>query len=135
MKFKAACIAASLSLAGLAVAHHSTAMFDMTRKIEIKGTVLKFEWTNPHTWIQLQVPDAVKGTSAEWSIEAPAVAGLQRAGWRADSLKKGDSITVFVHPLKAGGPGGALFEVVKADGTHLPQTIIQKLRDQSGKKY
>jgi hypothetical protein len=128
-------IVASALIASAALAHHSTAMFDMKQKIALRGTVVKFEWSNPHIWIQRLVPDEKGGASTEWSIEAPAVAGLARAGWRADTLKKGDVITVYLHPLKAGGPGGAMNEVVMADGRHLVQTIIQKIRDESGKKY
>jgi hypothetical protein len=114
-------------------AHHSFAMFDLTRKLELKGIVADFEWSSPHIWIQLLVPDAEKGTSTEWSIEAPSIPGLVRLGWRADSLKKGDRITVYVHPLKAGGPGGALQDVILENGKHLGQTTGQVGRDGSGK--
>jgi hypothetical protein len=134
MKLNSAALLLLLALPALGSAHHSFAMFDLTKKIELKGTVAAFEWSSPHVWIQLIVPDAATGTATEWSIEAPSIPGLVRLGWRADSLKKGDRVTVYVHPLRAGGPGGALQDVILADGRHLGQTSGQLSRDQSAKR-
>jgi hypothetical protein len=80
------------------------------------------------------VPDATTGKSVEWSIEAPSIPGLVRLGWRADSLKRGDQITALIHPLKAGGPGGALQDLILPTGKHLGQTTGQVSRDQSPRK-
>jgi Family of unknown function (DUF6152) len=124
-----------LAMPALANAHHSFAMFDLSQKLELKGTVAAFEWSSPHIWIQLVVPDSATGQSTEWSIEAPSIPGLVRLGWRADSLKKGDRVTVYVHPLRAGGPGGALQDLILADGRHLGQTTGQVSRDQSAKSH
>jgi Family of unknown function (DUF6152) len=123
---------ACLALPPQLSAHHSFAMFDLTRKIELKGTVLAFEWSSPHIWIQLLVHDAASNADTEWSVEAPSIPGLMRLGWRADSLKYGDHVTLYIHPLKAGGPGGALQDAILPDGHHLGQTSGQVGRDGSG---
>lgn len=121
----------TMAAAGVAHAHHSFAMFDGSKKMELHGTVVKFEWTNPHVWIQLLADDPAGGAPKEWSIECPAINGLGRSGWTSRTLKEGDKITVFIHPLREGGPGGALAEVVLADGQHLGQTQQQIARDES----
>jgi len=121
----------TIAAVGVAHAHHSFSMFDGSKKIELHGTVVKFEWTNPHVWIQLLVDDPAGGAPKEWSIECPAVNGLARSGWTSRTLKVGDEITVFIHPLHAGGPGGALADAVLADGQHLGRTQQQIARDES----
>jgi hypothetical protein len=130
----AAAAAAAVTLtAGIPVAaHHSFSMFDGSKKIRVSGVVREFQWTNPHIWIELGVPDA-NGRMTNWSIEAPAVNGLARAGWNSRSLKAGDRVSVDIHPLRSGGPGGALVLVTFADGRTLGQTAIQRNRDSSGR--
>jgi hypothetical protein len=121
-----------LSTAQVVWGHHSFAMFDGTKKIALTGTVKKMEWSNPHVWIQLLVPDPNGGPEKEWSIEAPAINGLARVGWTSKSLQPGDKVTIYIHPLRNGEAGGALQDVVLANGQHLGKTEIQKSRDQSG---
>ena len=99
---------AGLVLAALpAGAHHSFAMFDFTRTVTIHGTVKEFQWTNPHTWIQLMVVDS-SGKEAEWSIEASSAITMSRQGWTRAALKPGDHVVVVIHPLKDGTRGGSL---------------------------
>jgi hypothetical protein len=93
-----------------AFAHHSFAMFDNQKNVTIEGTVKEFQWTNPHSWIQLMVKDA-SGKEAEWSIEGGSPNGLTRAGWKRTSIKPGDKATVVIHPLKDGSEGGSLVQV------------------------
>jgi len=77
-----------------AAAHHSfTGVFDLSKRIELKGTVVKFEFVNPHGWVTLDVPGA-DGKTAQWRVEVPNPNMLLRLGWRKDSLKAGDQITV-----------------------------------------
>jgi hypothetical protein len=112
MKFRsglAAAVVLALSMSA-AVAHHSFAMFDSQKTITLEGTIKEFQWTNPHTWIQLLVQDA-SGKEVEWSIEGGSVNGLARAGWKRTLLKAGDKATVVIHPLKDGNPGGSLVTV------------------------
>jgi hypothetical protein len=103
-------------VAGPAFAHHSFAMFDDKKVMTLRGTVKEFQWTNPHTWIQLNVRGE-GGAVQEWSIEGGSVNSLSRQGWKRNTLKVGDEITVMVHPLKSGDPGGSFMSAVFADGS------------------
>jgi hypothetical protein len=105
----------ALLLPALTIAHHSFAMFDTTRTVELSGTVRGFEWTNPHIWIQIMV-DSSAGTQQQWSIEGPSPNRLAREGWKSSTLRPGDKITVFSNPLRNGEPGGSLVRVRFPDG-------------------
>lgn len=101
-----------------ALAHHSFAMFDREKEVTLQGVIKEFQWTNPHTWVQLLVtgPD---GKVVEWSIEGTSPNGLKRQGWRSDALKSGDKVTAVIHPLRNGDPGGSLVTVTLENGTVL----------------
>lgn len=101
-----------------AAAHHSDAMFASDKEVVLNGTVKEFQYTNPHSWIQLVVP-AAAGEAVEWSIETAAPIVLLRAGIKPTALQPGDKITLRAHPLKDGKAGGSLIDVKKADGTTL----------------
>lgn len=107
--------AGALGIASVAGAHHSFSMFIMEKEVTIKGTVRDFQWTNPHIWIQVIVPDA-DGKTTEWSIEGNSPSTLSRQGWTKRSLKAGEPITVIVHPMRDGSPGGSIVKVITADG-------------------
>jgi len=111
----------STVLAGLAapaLAHHSFAMFEREKYVSVTGTVSEYEWTNPHVWIHVKAPDA-QGKMVEWGFEMQSIAQDSRAGWRADTVKPGDKITIEYHPLKDGTRGGQLTSAVLANGTRL----------------
>jgi hypothetical protein len=99
-------------------AHHSFAPFDLARDITLKGTIREVQFTNPHVWLQVLVPNG-KGGQTEWSIEAGAPGMLLRTGWKINSLKPGDAVTVVTHPAKSGAPTGSLVSVTTADGRTL----------------
>lgn len=97
MKFKllSGLALSSALLAGGAVAHHSfTAEFDGDKPKQLTGIVTKVEWTNPHVWIYLNVKDAATGETANWGAELGPPHGLQRNGWRRDTLQIGTQISV-----------------------------------------
>jgi hypothetical protein len=96
-------------------AHHSFAMFDQTRTVTIKGQVAQFQWTNPHAFIELNVPNG-SGGNDRWSIELNSPNNLTRQGWRRSSLKPGETVTVTLNPLRNGKKGGLFKQVVFADG-------------------
>ena len=112
-----------LSIAGLAYAHHGfVSWFDMSRSVTVKGTVTSFDWTNPHSYIYFDVKDE-KGAIQKWSAELGAVAMLARAGWRKDTVKPGDEITLIGNPAKDGKPTMHLDKIIFANGQELPSAL------------
>lgn len=97
---------AVIAMAGAAMAHHSFAMFDQANPIELEGIVQEFKYTNPHSYLLLEV----KGDDGEmtvWNLEGSAPSILGRDGWSRDSLKPGDHVVVSIDPLRSGAPGGS----------------------------
>jgi hypothetical protein len=112
-----------LSLGGSAYAHHGfVSWFDMSRSVTVKGTVTGFDWTNPHSYIYLDVKNE-KGSVEEWRIELGAPGMLARAGWRRDTLKPGDEITAIGNPAKDGKPLMHLSKMVFANGQELATAL------------
>ena len=99
-------------------AHHSFAMFDKTKLVTVKGVVSKVEWGNPHVFIFLDVTDA-KGKKAQYAIECNSPNVLMRTGWKAGTVKVGQTISIALYPLRDGRPGGLLDKVTLANGTTL----------------
>ncbi len=113
---------ASLLISAPALAHHSYSMFDLTKEVEVQGTVKKFNWTNPHAWVALNTKDAA-GNPVVAAIEMNGPGYMVRNGWKRESLKPGDVITATVHPLRDGSPGGDLVKVTFPDGRVLSASI------------
>ncbi len=118
LRFLAAAAVSLLLMTGLASAHHSTAMFDMTKTVKLTGTVTQFDWTNPHTFIWMEVMSP-NGTTESWSIEGMSPNYLSRNGWTRHTLKPGDKIGMEVHLLKDGRKGGFCATVTLPDGKTL----------------
>jgi len=97
-----------------ALAHHSFAMFDNSRKIDVKGTVKEIQWTNPHVWLEMVVNE--NGQQKTYDFEGGAVAVLKKFGWTKDTVKAGDTVTLTAHPFKDGKAGGSIDFVTLADG-------------------
>ncbi len=108
--------------AGPSLAHHSAAMFDQQKKVELSGVVREFQWTNPHCYIQLVVKNA-QGKEEEWSLELGAPMYLYARGWRPSTVKQGDRLSVTLSPLRNGSPGGLLVEAKGADGQPLGKPV------------
>jgi hypothetical protein len=109
-------LAAGLVLSSLpVVAHHSNAMFDQDRVIEMSGTVKEFQFTNPHTWLQVVVTDAA-GRETEWSLEWGSPNNLGRQGIRPSTFPPGSTLKVRTYPMKDGSPGGLFIGAVFNDG-------------------
>lgn len=117
LRILALCGALLAGAASPALAHHSNAMFDRTKSLDVKGTVREFQWTNPHTWIEMEIPGA-QGAS-HYTIEGPTPGVLRSSGWKFNSLKPGDQIVAKVHPLRDGTPGGGLMSVTLSGGAVL----------------
>jgi len=116
-----AVVAATASLP--ASAHHSAAAFDRSKPIVVAGTLKNFQWANPHTWIDLTVPNG-SGGSEDWRLEGPSVSILARNGWKKTSIAPGDKLRLLVAPNRDGTKGGEFLTVKKFDGTTLKFGII-----------
>lgn len=101
-----------------ALAHHSTAEFDYTKQVTIKGTVKEVQWTNPHSYIQLIV-DGESGELIQWSVEIGSPTLNVNMGWRKDSVQVGDVVTMNLSPARNGTPYGTLRVLTFADGRTL----------------
>ena len=117
---------AALSCFGLpALAHHSMAMFDRTTKVEISGVVADVQWTNPHVWIEVDVPDEAGG-SERWAIEFTSRVHLTRRGWTRTTVNPGDEVTFTMSPYRDGRPGGRFWTVTLPDGETLRDPGAQR---------
>jgi hypothetical protein len=95
---------ATLTMAGIAAAHHSyAATFDVDHHITLKGTVTQFGFRNPHSYIQLEVPDDKGGGTIRWSVEWSGTASLTSQGIDRGTLKVGDHVTVVASPSRVKG--------------------------------
>ena len=109
-----------LLIAAPAFAHHSAAGIDRTKSVTLAGTVKAFGWQNPHSWMEVEVPNEA-GVVTTWKVEMTSPAFLIRAGWKSSTLKPGDKVTVKVFPLRDGDPGGLFQSVTLADGSTLTE--------------
>ena len=97
------------------LAHHSAAGIDRTKTQVVTGTVKEFRWTNPHSWIDLDVADD-KGVTQTWSVEMTSPAFLVRAGWKSSTIKAGDKVSITLRPFRNGDQGGLFVSVTLPDG-------------------
>ena len=119
---RAAAAASMAVLAGLlaagvtapAQAHHSFAGFDQTRTVTLKGTVKEWQFTNPHSWLQLVVIE--NGKQVEYALEGSSVNTLVRRGWTRTTFKPGEKLTVEIYPEQTGKRGGAFLKATFEDG-------------------
>lgn len=115
IRSRALLAAGSLLVAAGAFAHHSFAMFDREKEVVLTGTVKEFQWTNPHAFIEMNVPNA-KGEPEHYSIEMNSPNNLTRQGWKSTLLKNGDKVVVTMNPLRDGKRGGLFVAITFADG-------------------
>lgn len=112
-------LALVLSLCASALAHHSPAVFDRTKQLKLTGTVTAFKWQNPHTYLELDVKNA-KGRMENWTVEMTSPTYLVRAGWKNNSVKLGDMVTVTVNPVREGDVHSGIFlSITLPDGRTL----------------
>jgi len=106
--------AIALGLASPVAAHHSHAMFDHTKQASVAGTVTSFDYRNPHVGLYLDVDNG--GKKVNYWVEMSNVQNMIRRGIGHGTFKPGDKVTVKLHPLKDGRPGGNYVSIVAADG-------------------
>lgn len=107
-----------ITATGSLAAHHSTAMYDHTARKTLAGTVVEFGWVNPHSYIQVDVPNESGGTD-RWAVAMGTPSSLVKAGWKSTVLKPGDRVTVVINPLRNGDHGGWIVSITLADGRTL----------------
>lgn len=111
-------IAAGLAAGAAAVpatAHHSAAMFDSSIEMLLEGTVTRFDYLNPHSWLYVDILNE-DGTTTEWGFELDAPPRLRRVGVSPNYWKPGDEVTVMTNPLRDGRPAGNLRAAVSSTG-------------------
>ena len=113
-------LAAACVSAGWAAlpAHHSFSAFNMETEATITGTVKQVDWTNPHIWIWIDVPNDA-GEVDTWGLEGMSPNYLERRGWTRTTLKAGNAITARFRPMKNGDNGGMFVSTTLPDGTVL----------------
>ena len=110
----------ALGIAGSAWAHHNAAGIDRTKTVTVEGTVKQFKWANPHSWVEIEVPDK-KGGVELWNAEMTSPSILIRAGWKKTTLNPGDKVKLVVNPLTNGSPGGLFVSITLPTGQELKQ--------------
>ena len=121
MKIKACALAGLAAITVYAIpaaAHHSFAMFDAATTVTIEGAVKEFQWTNPHSWIHVNVTDK-DGKPVLWSVELGAPSGLARQGWFPKTLTPGMNVKLVIHPLRDGNAGGQFLQITLPDGKQM----------------
>ena len=102
-------------------AHHSFSMFDVEKTITVSGTLKEFEYTNPHCWLHVSAVDAATGRTVDWAFEMGSVGQVAAQGWKADTVKVGEKITIEGHPMKDGSRAGQYQSATLGDGRSFKQ--------------
>jgi hypothetical protein len=112
-----AVLAAAIALAGSSPAwsHHSHAMFDHDKEVTIKGTVTDWVFRNPHVFLYVNVKTDT-GEMVKYAVEMSNITNMLKVGFSRTTFKAGDEVTVTVHPLNDGRPGGNYIVATSADG-------------------
>ena len=111
-----ALVAVSILVIAPVSAHHSHANYITEEFTHLTGTVTELAWTNPHVWLYMEIADD-EGRSQLWTIEGGSPAALMRGGWRPDSLKPGDEVSVRCHLVRDGSAGCLMGFVTSINGT------------------
>lgn len=110
-------VALAIQCVTAVAAHHSNVGFDLSRSIRVVGTVTEFKWQDPHVHLVVLV-DGGPGPTGEWVIQSRSPVRLRLAGWTKASVRRGDIVTIDVHPAKNGLNYGLLIRLAK-DGHSL----------------
>ncbi|MGC3981445.1 MAG: DUF6152 family protein [Steroidobacteraceae bacterium] len=97
-------------------AHHAVTAVDQSRTITIEGTIKTYQWTNPHVWIWVLVPDKNGGEAKVWGIESANLSMARRMGMNKDSFKAGDKVVMVINPMRDGREGGTFRKATFPDG-------------------
>ena len=107
-----------------ALAHHSFAMFDQTKVVNLRGVIKEYRWVNPHVSLFIEVNEGpVK--HGVWAVELTSPGNLTRLGWSRKSLNVGDKVDIEVNPLRDGGLGGGFRKATLANGQVLQARLVE----------
>lgn len=115
MRFRSVLAAAAFGISLPVVAHHSAAMFDFDKELRLQGTVTRFDYVNPHSWLYVDVRND-DGSVTEWGFELDAPPRLRRLGVSPRFWEPGDEVVIRTNPLKDGRPAGHLAGALNSDG-------------------
>lgn len=113
---------ASLMTCSSAFAHHGSAAYDKSTTVKLEATITEFKFINPHAQIFFDSVNA-QGNVVHWACEVDDPASMERNGWKRDSLKPGDHVTIFGHAAKNGAPVMVLVKVLLANGQELDARV------------
>lgn len=105
----------TLGVVAQTLAHHSFAMFDGDKLVTLEGSIYSVEWKNPHAWIWVAVTDD-KGQQQVWGLEGTSPGAFAQQGITKQDFLAGNKVTVDIHPLKDGRPGGQFLRMTFPDG-------------------
>ncbi len=108
-----------VALVAPALAHHSPAAFDRTKEVTLVGTVKEFRWQNPHTWIEVTGARTRRARTCLWGVELTSPTYLVRAGWKSNTIKPGDKVTVVGNPVRPASRPAIFVSLTLADGRTL----------------
>lgn len=108
-------VAMALSISSTAWSHHSHAMFDHDKEVTITGTVSEWVFRNPHVFLYVDVKSDTGGM-VKWSVEMSNITNMLKVGFSTTTFKSGDTVTVTLHPLGDGRPGGNYIVATSSDG-------------------
>lgn len=114
-KIFASAMGCMVLLTGTSFAHHSAVMFDDQKEITVTGVVKEFQYTNPHSWLLVDVTEE-DGSVTTWGFEAEGPSTLMRAGIRRSDFSPGTEVTITGHPMKDGRPAAAWTKATRGDG-------------------
>jgi hypothetical protein len=109
------CALGAALLSAPALAHHSAVMFDDQKEITVTGTVKEFQYTNPHSWLLVDVKNE-DGTVTTWGFEAEGPSTLTRAGIRKSDFAPGTEVTITGNPMRDGRPAALWVRATRGDG-------------------
>lgn len=122
-----------IACTGTALAHHSTAEFDYSKNRSITGTVVELQWMNPHSFIEILVPDSgPDGGEQRWSIEIGSPNINTRMGWKRTTVKAGDRVSMEIAPTRDGRPRGTLRVMTLPNGQQIKGIAGLTISDKNG---
>jgi hypothetical protein len=110
----------AMSFCTAALAHHSPAVFDRTREVKLVGVVKEFRWSNPHSFIELEVRNE-KGGAELWAVEMNPPSYLVKAGWKSSTIRPGQTVTIMINPLRTPEKAGKFVSITLEDGKVLTE--------------